>query len=1099
MIESVSEKINKVQQQFSVDDYVNCIIKNKGVFLGQVKWCSKLFSGEWKTHFLEITDRGSLIHSVGKKEMVQINATSSTTNLSIHEMDIALESFQQTPNHAIIKSLQGSVVRLVKSQDPVPIIHIETFSLESKDYYFKVFSTSKFKELLIVLTWWSSMKPAGLYNKLCLFKHNNTDSIFPTTGKDSTNSICQLNIFGPISSNRNIFVNNDINNNNKNNNNMSMTDNNNNNTALKSLPFFENHNERTYEWFPAIGVIDVHGRIKLLSQIDGSLIYSIDLTTLLQSEIICVDSSLTPDNFCIFLSENSQIRKRFKMNTHFRIYESNNRPHPSCKEILLSFPSKFDMTHWYMSMLSFVINERLSLSYMNNSNQLRLSNTLRICILEANLETIHLDALGDYGLHVEILANGKLIAKTAVVHSTNLPFWREEFTIQEIIPIYELKFRIVHNIYNSTSNIKTQVISEINMNQTILESKKFNTEVWVPIYDLKNTHFQIGSICLKIDTNLQIVLADSNFSKFKSLLLRCPIDQILELVIDKLKENISLMKPLSRVMLNIFQYYKKELEWFHNIINYEMNRNNYLTNSSSSLILRSTEQTYNSIFRGNSLFTISVEKYFNRIGEEYLFKSVGETIKDLINNNDKISFEIDPQRVLLNAKKEIDEQIKTNEENLLYWLDKLWNIIHTTSNDLPTEIKYIIKLIRQQLEMLCLDKNKLQEVTLYCVSSVLFLRFFCPIILNPQLFKLIHGNCSELMRRNLTILSKILLNFSSLTFFGAKEKWLTPMNDKFINKHKNELIDYIERVSEKKLDFTPKKFKFNYPKVINNKKDNYIDNSNSFDSWFFIDIHCNETELIKILNNNNNGSYSINRKEEIDNANHLTIGVLEFEDITKDNTEIFGDEFKSQLQINDNTKDNNDSNNFLISNTEEIKQEYLLLNHKLNNLITIFEKNEYPGHNISNNREYIERLCYSMYLKQSNKNGTRKNDDTIEIVIDMQGINKYEQSFFGRDNIFNYEKYCILDLSADNDDECPKFNAEQTVLDNNLLKDKLFVNNKSNKDTTLTRNKSKKKFSRITSLIVGKEPNNKRTIRNSIVGNNDNSGNGISRWFHTKK
>lgn len=1107
MIDLVDKEINKLQQQFSVDDYVNCITKNGGVFLGQVKWCSKLYSGEWKTHFLEITNRGSLIHSISRKEIVNSNTTSSAADLSIHEKNIALDSFRQTSNHAIIKTLQGSVVKLVKSQDLVPIIHIKTFSSEPNDYYFKVFSTSKFKELLIVLTWWSSMKPVGLYNKLSLFKYEKNDTRHSIKEKDSTNNICQLNIFGPISSNKHIFASNNIISNNNNNNNdkhsssidMTVDDNNNNHVDPKSLPFFENKNENSYKWFSAIGMFDPCGTIKLLSQIDGSLIYSIDSTTLLRSEIICVDFSLVPNSFCIFLSENRQIRKRFKMNDHFRMYESNHKTHLSYREILLCFPSKSDMNQWYSLLSSFAIDERLSLSYMNNSNQLRVSNTLSICILEANLESINFDSHDNYGLHVELLVNGKLIAKTAIVHNTNLPFWREEFTIQEIIPIYELKFRIMHNIYSSTNLIKSQVISEINMDQHMFESNKFNTEVWVPIYDIKNTHFKIGSICLKIDSNLQIVLADSNFSKFKSLLLRCPMDQILKLVTDKLKENISLMEPLSRIMLNIFQYYKKELEWFHNIINYEMNRNDYLMNSSSRLLVKSAEQTYNSIFRGNSLFTISVEKYFNRIGEEYLFSSVGEIIKDLINNNNKISFEIDPLRITPNTENGIDEQVKINENNLLCWLNKLWNIILTTSNDLPTEIKYIIKLIRQQLEMLCLDKNKLQEITLHCVSSVLFLRFFCPIILNPQLFKLIHGNCSEIMRRNLTILSKILLNFSSLTFFGAKEKWLTPLNSKFINVHKNELIDYIEKVTEKKLDFTPKKFKFNHPKIIDNKNANYIGYSNDWDNQFFIDIHCNETELIRILNDNSNGYYSANREEDTSNVSHMTIGALEFEDITKDNTEIFGDEFKSQLQINDNAKDNNNIKNILMSNPEEIKQEYMLLDHKLKNLISIFEENEYPSPNISKNQEYITRLCRSMYLKQLDQNNTKQTHDTIEIVIDMQDINKYEVPFFGKDNIFNYEKFCILDISPNNENRCLKSSSGQTNLDSNSLRDKLFVNNKNNKDATVTRNNSKKRFSRITSLIVGKESNTGRTIRNSIIGSNDNGSNGVSRWFNIKK
>ena len=329
------------------------------------------------------------------------------------------------------------------------------------------------------------------------------------------------------------------------------------------------------------------------------------------------------------------------------------------------------------------------------------------------------------------------------------------------------------------------------------------------------------------------------------------------------------------------------------------------------------------------------------------------------------------------------------------------------------------------------------------------------------------------------------------------------MNDKFIDKHKNELIDYVEKLTEKKLDFTPKKFKINYPKITGNNNDNSEGNGNNIDNRFLIDIQCNETELIKILNNNNINYQSNNKKQDADNIRNVTIGTLEFEDITKDNTEIFGDEFKSRLQINDDSKEDNGSNSTVVSNTEEIKQEYTLLDYKINHLISVFEKNEYPSHNITNNKEYIEKLCHSMHLQQSVNDEIKQSGDIVEIVIDMQGINKYEKPFFNKDNVFRYDNFCTLDeknnITVDSGDNSLKTNPRKDNLNSSLQKDKSLVNNKNNKSETVTRNNSKKRFSYIASFIVGNEADSRKTDRDGTINSNDSSSNGISRWFSIKK
>lgn len=1025
--------------------------------MGQVRWCSKLFTGEWKTHFLQITEKGSLIHSVNKKDMARINSLSSMDPLSIDESLSPVNIASDTSRHAIIKNLQGSTIKLLKSRNIVPIIHIETCAPESNNYYLKVSSTSKFKELLIVLTWWSSMKSEGIFNKLSLFKYHN--KIRSKKKASSNTNVCQLNVYGPIPANKNIYTGDG---------NHPILQDNTNEIDPNSMDFIGGQKGQEWGWFPAMGVLGSNGTIELLSQIDGSLIYSINTTSLLRSEIISVDKTLLPNSFCILLSENLPLRKRFNITGRFKILQSHSSNHSMSNEILLRFPLKIDMDHWLLTLNSFAMREKLSLNGINKSNQLRVSNSLKLSIIEANLESITLETSGKFGLQIELLLNEQIIARSSTIYDTKKPFWREEFEINQNIPIYDLKIRLLHKIVSHTGVRKSNILSEIQLNQDVLTSGKLSKESWVPITDIKNINFQLGTICLKAHNNLQLVLSDGNFSKFESLLTRCPMDQLVVLINDKFNEQISLIEPISSITLNIFQYYNKELEWFQNLIHFTMKKFD-----NAVALSNSNDLGYNSIFRGNSIFTISVEKYFNRIGEEYLFKSVGKILKELINDSTNISFEIDPQRIRLNDEKKAKKQIETNEKHLLHWLNRIWDTIYMTSNDLPSEIKQILKMIRQHLEMNCLDKEKLQEVTLYCVSSILFLRFFCPIILNPQLFKLIDGHCSEMMRRNLTIISKILLSFSTLNPFGLKETWLTSMNDKFINQHRDELIDYVGRVTEKKLDFTSRKFEFS-----NERKGKVYTDKNSF----LIDIKCNEMELIKIIS----GNEHLGTLNEVD---RVDIGELEFENINEDNTDIFGNEFKQQLQINDNN--NSDDSGLLKSSSEEIKQESMLLNYKLNHLVTIFQGFEHPSDTLVQDEEYIKKFCHSIYLNEIVQNKTDNNgaDNEFEIIIDLNGINGFDNRLFNRLGTFNYNELCVLD-----DEERLNFNGVSIPPRKGSLK-------KTKSEVSGTTNTSRRRFSRITSRIIGRDDdnnNNDPERKNNSTSSSSNGG-GISRWFSVKR
>jgi hypothetical protein len=74
----------------------------------------------------------------------------------------------------------------------------------------------------------------------------------------------------------------------------------------------------------------------------------------------------------------------------------------------------------------------------------------------------------------------------------------------------------------------------------------------------------------------------------------------------------------------------------------------------------------------------------------------------------------------------------------------MWKSIHASASRCPSELRLIFRHIRACAE----DRygDYLRTVTYSSVSGFLFLRFFCPAILNPQLFGLLKGTSPNLIR-----------------------------------------------------------------------------------------------------------------------------------------------------------------------------------------------------------------------------------------------------------------------------------------------------------------------------------------------------------------
>ncbi|KAL6929021.1 hypothetical protein ACO0SA_002356 [Hanseniaspora valbyensis] len=154
---------------------------------------------------------------------------------------------------------------------------------------------------------------------------------------------------------------------------------------------------------------------------------------------------------------------------------------------------------------------------------------------------------------------------------------------------------------------------------------------------------------------------------------------------------------------------------------------------------------------------------------------------------------MDPKRLKKNIKamnnddEMLEEILENHYHKICEYLNEIWNSIYNTSMDLPQNIKLQLKFIRTSLELFSvhgLDEKQLRSLVVNCISSFIFLRFFIPIILNPKLFNIMNDSPNETQRRTLTLVSKILLNI------------------------REEVFNYYDKITEKVLDFTNKKYDF---------------------------------------------------------------------------------------------------------------------------------------------------------------------------------------------------------------------------------------------------------------------------------------------------
>lgn len=891
------------------------LIKDKGLFSEPDVYVSA-DNKNW-THFqvVSITKEGSI---VGEAELGHVTVLALAIQSCYVQIipSVVSRSPRSKRRQSLLKT-GGDSNGLV--EDP-PLISLGTTNNER--LYIRVASKPIFGKLLSCLIAWQNLRLPGLAKKW--YAEN---KVHPSTLSDPHELlVCRFKIYGPLPSKaRNVNL-----------------------ASGLTAPLFNTLAENRSPshsfsdsvpegWFYVMGALKSNGMLNFITELDGTLLYSIDVKNLLSSEIREVHTSIFGTPNILFLGHIHELRqinvtKTISAATLESIsgdtfLSKDGRPVSNNLRIFIEFPLHIDLEDWFVGLkyfckreyigmynknskeLDMILNRIVDLegtlnndtsfdfdkskgsftrpSYERSSSRqseetkltggelykfsrdhLRVSKQVTLDIIEASFDNA--PKLSSK-IYAEVVLWGFPWSRTALVDHTSNTFWKEEFSTE--LPILTQMIRIVIKKTNcTTANLATDVvIGSVYLTPDILGAQvpKFSTmlmesgsgdEIMVPglvaIKDDTNRiavglsniirlsiyesgHIPIGKLLLTVDLKEHHIPSPQTFSTLETMLVNCPMKDLIAFCNSTVEATE--LQNISFMLLDIFQSLGVEEKWFKALMEVELATVDEATRKIYVSKATSTPQSmnvFNTLFRGSSIFSKSLEKYLFRIGQEYLEKVFGDFF-DMLVREDK-SCELDARYIKLSIRRgsrsdstpnddddgddddnhsdssdseetpeqakqkkaQIEEIVEEHYQTLLGYVREVWQRIFTTSNDLPQQIKSQLKNFRTKVDFACDPSDK--ATALNCLSAFMFLRFFCPAILNPKLFHLTKDHQVGNAQRTLTLVAKVLLNLANRQKFTEhKEPHLLRMND-FLDSHEREVLDYFDKLTGRKNDFNEK-------------------------------------------------------------------------------------------------------------------------------------------------------------------------------------------------------------------------------------------------------------------------------------------------------
>lgn len=370
--------------------------------------------------------------------------------------------------------------------------------------------------------------------------------------------------------------------------------------------------------------------------------------------------------------------------------------------------------------------------------------------------------LANSGYYIAIQLDGETRARTIVKAEGTTPFWREEFEFQDVPPTLLTASLLLQkrHLYHTTpssrekqdalgmlireqqANAFDQVYGKADIYLQDLGPTQ-DVEKWWPLMNIYGN--PVGEVLVKVSTEESVILMARDYQPMSELLHK--FENGLTMQIAQMIPNE--LKKVSEYLLNIFQVSGEAIKWISSLVEEEIDgtlketpvsrlrfskrMGSQETKVDRELVVRDMGKhatlEANLLFRGNTLLTKALDFHMKRLGKEYLEDTLAEKLKEI--NERDYECEVDPNRVPEKRERE------RNWRRLINLTEEIWRLIYHSASRCPQELRLIFRHIRACAE----DRfgGYSRTVQHSSISGFLFLRFFVPAVLNPQLFGLLKG------------------------------------------------------------------------------------------------------------------------------------------------------------------------------------------------------------------------------------------------------------------------------------------------------------------------------------------------------------------------
>ncbi|KAL4727532.1 Ras GTPase activating protein ira2 [Fusarium chlamydosporum] len=203
-----------------------------------------------------------------------------------------------------------------------------------------------------------------------------------------------------------------------------------------------------------------------------------------------------------------------------------------------------------------------------------------------------------------------------------------------------------------------------------------------------------------------------------------------------------------------------------------------------ALIKQEIEDTENEaeILRRGCVATKMLSVYAKWKGASYIRNTLQKVLERLMLTSKDLDLELDPARV------GTTEELQKNALQLRIVAKVFIDDICASSTNIPPAFRKICHIISNAV------MPRFPDAKYTAVGAFIFLRFFCPAIVAPEVEGLVSTAPSKEMRRGLLLIAKVIQNLANNVLFGAKEPYMFPLND-FLTQNIYHVTTFLREIS----------------------------------------------------------------------------------------------------------------------------------------------------------------------------------------------------------------------------------------------------------------------------------------------------------------